>query len=74
MLKQSCHSHAPKGFVRAILSVRLTCEICYYSNFFIDMTAKGLIKIEYSSSLKIFLTNTRKETKVFISLTIQSTR
>ena len=38
----------PKGFARAILSVQLTCEICYYtckcakyrtpSNFFIDKT------------------------------------
>ena len=46
------HTHAPthtsKGFARAILSVQLTCEICYYtckcvmyrtpSNFFIDKT------------------------------------
>ena len=56
---QSCHSsacnrtsttptHVPKRFARAILSVQLTCEICYYSckcaiyctpsNFFIDKT------------------------------------
>ena len=42
----------PKGFARAILSVKLTCEICYYtckcamyrtpSNFFIDKTVKEI--------------------------------
>ena len=46
------HPHTrPKGFARAILSVQLTCEICYYtckcamyrtpSNLFIDKTGKG---------------------------------
>ena len=24
-------THVPKGFARAILSVQLTCEICYYT-------------------------------------------
>ena len=44
----------PKGFARAILSVQLTCEICYYmfkcamyrtsSNFFIDKTELRCLK------------------------------